>query len=161
MSKVFSILVILAGLAGGVAAGVVLRPVVEPERQVGDAPAPTTAATAARTDAPRRGAEAVRLREQFVIPVIRGGAVRSLMVVALAIEVRGNMTEEVFAKEPRLRDAFLQVMFDHANSGGFDGVFTANENMSGLRTGLHEAAIGILGDTVEGVLITELFRSDV
>lgn len=104
--------------------------------------------------------EYVRLNNQFVVPIVRHGNVRSLVVMALTLEVDAGSNSDVFQHEPRLRDAFLQVMFAHANVGGFDGTFTEAGAMAPLRSGLQEAAIRILGDTAKAVLIVDITRQD-
>jgi hypothetical protein len=69
--------------------------------------------------------------------------------------------EQTFAVEPKLRDAFLQVLFDHANTGGFDGVFTATNVMRSLRAALLDAAGTAVPDLVRDVLILDIQRQDV
>ena len=67
---------------------------------------------------------------------------------------------EVYKVEPKLRDEFLQVMFDHANSGGFSGTYTDGANLLLLRKALLESAKGVLKDLVSDVLIVEIVRQD-
>jgi hypothetical protein len=86
--------------------------------------------------------------------------VTGLVVASLSIEINSGGTELVYAREPKLRDVFLQVMFDHANIGGFDGAFTAGERMDILRSALLDAARSVLGKDVSEVLITEIARQD-
>lgn len=102
----------------------------------------------------------VRLNNQFIIPVVEEGRVSATVVLSLSLEVPAGGTEAVYAREPRLRDALLQVLFDHANAGGFRGVFTDGANLIVLRTALKEAARKILGDDVTDVLISDLVRQD-
>ena len=104
--------------------------------------------------------EYVRLNNQFIVPIIRHGSVRSLVVISLTVEVLNGENTLVYSREPRLRDAFLRVMFSHANVGGFDGSFTTVEAMAPLRTGLREAAQQILGEIVHDVLIVDIVRQD-
>ena len=59
-----------------------------------------------------------------------------------------------------LRDQFLEVLFAHANMGGFRGSFTDVNNLDVLRRALLDSARAVLGDTVTGVLITDLGRRD-
>lgn len=106
------------------------------------------------------GLEYVRLNNQFVVPIVHHGSVRSLVVISLTLEVDAGSNEVVFNREPRLRDAFLQVMFAHANAGGFDGSFTEALAMAPLRSALSEAAQGILGEEVHDVLIVDITRQD-
>lgn len=138
----------LIGLGAGVGAGVFLRP------------APDTD-TAEMTEAePAVPPEYVKLNNQFVIPVVEDGAVSALVVLALSLEVKTGGTEAVFAAEPKLRDVFLQVLFDHANAGGFKGSFTDASNLVVLRQALKEAAMQVLGDAVKDVLIVDIARQD-
>lgn len=104
--------------------------------------------------------EYVRLNNQFVVPLIRHGSVRSLVVLTLTIEIESGQNELVYDREPRLRDALLRVMFSHANVGGFDGSFTAVESMAPLREGLREAAQQVLGGVAHDVLIMDIVRQD-
>ncbi len=104
--------------------------------------------------------EYVRLRNQFIVPVVRQGAMRSLVVMALTVEIGTGGSDAVFQHEPRLRDSFLRVLFAHANAGGFDGQFTEASVMAPLRSGLRDAARAVLGATVRDVLIVDITRQD-
>jgi flagellar protein FliL len=106
------------------------------------------------------GFEYVKMSNQFVVPVVQDGAVRSLVVLTVSVEVDFGMQDAVFAYEPKLRDVFLQVLFDHANGGGFDGQFTSAENMRNLRRALRLAAQEAVGEQVHDVLITDIVRQD-
>ena len=85
----------------------------------------------------------------------------ALVVISLSLEMTSGGPELVFRREPKLRDSFLQVLFDHANSGGFEGNFTTGRKMDLLRGALRESAIKTLGNTVTNVLIADIVRQDV
>ena len=106
------------------------------------------------------GHEYVRLPNQFIVPLVEEGEVAGLMLVSLSLEVAAGTEEEVAPIEPKLRDAFLRVLFDHANTGGFDGVFTASGAMRPLRAALLRAAGEASGGLVTDVLIVEMVRED-
>ncbi len=165
----------LIGLGGGVAAGVFLSagPVetiaTDADGDDGhaedDAHGEDTgheAPDAGGQDAPSPDSpyEYVRLNNQFIVPLVRNGSVRSLVVLSLTVEVVAGANEAVYSREPRLRDAFLRVMFSHANIGGFDGSFTTVEAMDPLRRGLREAAHQVLGNIAHDVLIVDIVRQD-
>ena len=105
----------------------------------------------------------VKLDSQFVVPVIEDGRTISLVVLALSLEVEpgAGAREAVFAREPKLRDALLRVMFDHANAGGFSGGFTAEARIEGLRDALRESARAVLGPGLRDVLILDIARQEV
>ena len=96
-----------------------------------------------------------------MVPVVSGSRVDALIVVSLSVEVSAGRKDEVYAREPKLRDAFLQVFFDHSNTGGFKGIFTNSNNMNVLRRALLETAQDISGDLISDVLIMDIARQDV
>lgn len=165
MGKILPALLALIGLAAGVGGGYLLRPA--PSETVALNPCgdvATTDETYATTDSNNDGAETtfdyVKLNNQFVIPVVESGQVAALVILSLSLEVAPGGSEKVYAVEPRLRDALLQVLFNHANTGGFRGAFTEAGNMEALRKALLEAAVKTLGTTVSNVLIADIVRQD-
>ena len=153
MRKLLPLLLALIGLAAGVGAGFFLRPA---------PPNPAEAEKAAEEAAQEEAVppDYVKLSNQFVVPVIEGGRVASMVLLSLSLEVKAGSSDTVYAREPKLRDMFLQVLFDHANVGGFRGSFTDGSNLVQLRRALKEKATSVLGDVVTDVLITEIARQD-
>ncbi len=168
ISKLLPILLALIGVGGGIGAGLALKPapaeaVAQAEcPQVDHAPAEKASAHAAPQEgsAAEQTQEYVKLNNQFVIPVVGKEKVESLVVMSLSIEVEPGYTETIYSREPKLRDAFLQVMFDHANMGGFQGEFTNSNTMDVLRASLLDVARSVIGEAVSNVLITEIVRQD-
>ena len=105
--------------------------------------------------------EYAKLNNQFVIPIVEDGLVKAMVVLALSIEVSPGNKEAVFLAEPKLRDAFLQAMFDHANIGGFSGNFTSAQNLRPLREDLVRRAKAIVPNIAKNVLIIDIVRQDV
>ncbi|WP_322893037.1 MULTISPECIES: flagellar basal body-associated FliL family protein [unclassified Yoonia] len=163
--KAFLIPAIFAavGTGSGIAAAMILQ---KPEADLplqadtpcGDVQDPVTARDAAPDIGPAR--EYARLNNQFIIPIVEGGRVVALIVMSLNVEVTPGNAEAVFAAEPKLRDGFLQNMFNHANIGGFSGNFTQGTNMRNLRNDLLQTAQNILGSAVTDILITDIVRQD-
>ena len=172
LGKLLPVLIALIGLGGGVGAGLFLRPAAEAadhaaeagsDAASGDQAAGEKAADGAEGDHAEEeagGPEYVKMNNQFVIPVVKDGRVASMVVLSLSLEVAPGNTETVYQREPKLRDVFLQVLFDHANIGGFSGSFTDGSNLVVLRNSLKEAAALVLGTVVSDVLITDIARQD-
>lgn len=173
LGKLIPVILALVGLGGGVGAGFFLRTAPAAEDHATDsadpakadehgaAPAEGEGATAAHEGDPEAGApEYVKMNNQFVVPVVEGGRVAAMVVLSVSIEVEAGNTEAVYQREPKLRDVFLQVLFDHANTGGFSGSFTDGANLIVLRTSLKEAAVLVMGSAVRDVLITDIARQD-
>ncbi|MGH1330236.1 MAG: flagellar basal body-associated FliL family protein [Paracoccaceae bacterium] len=171
MKKLLPIILALIGLGGGVFAGKLLRPppveIVELQ-PCGDVGMDPTMAAKEQKSAPadpmgaeQEGFDYVKLNNQFIVPDVEEGRVAAMVVLSLSLEVGPGGREIVYQREPKLRDAFLQVLFDHANAGGFRGSFTDSSNMSLLRDALREIAQKTLGEQVSDVLIIDIVRQDV
>lgn len=102
----------------------------------------------------------VPIDKQFVVPLVGEARVKAMIIMSLSIETTSEGVETVRQREPKLRDVFLQVLFRHAQSGGFDGVFTGGQVMADLRASLRDAARGVLGDAANDVLVTDIVRQD-
>lgn len=102
--------------------------------------------------------EFVRLHNEFMVPVIEGDRVDRLMVLTLSVEVDEGTKDSVHEREPKLRDAFLRVMFDHANAGGFDTDFYSSAGIDKLRAALREVAVVTLGPQTRDVLVVDLVQ---
>lgn len=157
------VILALVGLLGGLAGGYFLRPAdtLHPEA-VSDAQAETTheAVPQHPDDDHAIGPEYLKLSSQFIVPIVEDGRITSVVVLFLSLEITAGTQETVYAREPKLRDSFLQILFDHANSGGFRGTFTEGTTLAPLRRALLEAAQSILPGTVTDVLITDITRQD-
>lgn len=170
MRKLLPMLLAVVGLIGGGGAGFLLRP--PPEEKVAINPCGDPEAGESAHDAaiPGKAAENdpealpaheyVKLNNQFVVPVVESGEVAALVILSITLEVTAGATEQVYAREPKLRDVFLQVLFDHANTGGFGGAFTESDNMEVLRNALLEVARKSLGAVVADVLIVDIVHQD-
>lgn len=174
IKKLIPILLPLVGLGLGTGAGLILKPQEVPteaeaapspggeEPAAGEGGHEAEGAKDASHDAGAEEAqpEFVKLSNQFVVPLLQDGKVVSLIILSLNLEVETGKSEEVYAREPKLRDAFLQVLFDHANAGGFRGSFTDGSNLIYLRRALLERAQGLVGKIVTDVLISDIARQD-
>jgi flagellar basal body-associated protein FliL len=161
MGKLVPILLAVIGLAVGGGAGIFLRPAPEaPGPEAAADPHAASAEPAGEEAPPEAQPEYVKLSNQFIVPIVADGRVNAMVIMALSVEVKPGSTEAVYAKEPKLRDALLQVLFDHANAGGFRGSFTDGANLTLLRKALLEVAQSTMGDMVTDVLIADIARQD-
>ncbi len=151
MARFIVPLLALLGLAAGGAAGVALKPAPPPPVEE-EEPAPSRA----NPDLPSAFHE---MEKHFVVPILGPERTRGMMLLSLGLEVTESELAAVRALEPRLRDAFLRVMFEHANAGGFDGRFTATRQMDSLRMALRETAQS-MQPGVREVLIVDVVRQD-
>lgn len=165
LKKVIPLVLLLMGIGAGVGAGMFLRP--PPEEKIEDTNTEEHVSESAEEerpfgpDNPAPEMDYVKLNNQFVVPIVKNQEVVALVVLALSIEVPLGNKEAVFRREPKLRDSFLQVLFDHANIGGFDGAFTDSNNLAVLRSALREAGQKDMGkEIIKDILILEIARQD-
>ncbi len=157
MKKLLPLLLALVGLGVGVGGGLALKPPA-PELTPEELAEIKYAAEEAKEE--EATTAFVKINNQFVVPVVKGDRVHSLVVLSISLETKQEYTELLYGKEPKLRDAFLRVMFDHAYAGGFGGAFTASPTLDTLRNSLLESARAIVDDAVTNVLITDIVRQD-
>lgn len=158
MAKLLPILLLLIGVAAGGGAGIVLK---EPVEACLEEPCPDDASKQDEA-VEEEAAEPnyIRMKNQFVVPVVKSDRVHSLVVMDLSLEIEPGSEEQIYSREPKIRDAFLRVLFDHAHIGGFDGTFTESGRLSQLRVALLEAAQSVIGDSVLDILITDIVRQE-
>ncbi len=157
MKKIIPIALLLIGIAAGIGTGLFLRPVSETIGQ-GDTSASTSRIPVSQ---PSGATEFVKVGNQFVVPVVSSDVVVSMIIMQVSVEVPKGKRDDVIMLEPRLRDGFLQVMFDHANAGGFDGAFTNSTKLDVLRATLLDVAKKQYDSLIRDVLITDIGRQDV
>ena len=175
MRKLIPVLLALVGLGAGVGAGFLLRPAPGTTQAADGHGAETAKAHAADSPdcAPVEGHAAtaelpdpehlpayVKLANQFVVPLMGPDRVEATVILTLSLEVPNGSQDAVYAIEPKIRDAFLRVLFDHANAGGFDGNFLNSSGLDDLRTALLEAALTAVGPMVNQVLIVDLVKQE-
>lgn len=157
MAKLLPIIFLIVGAAIGGGAGMFLKPEppdceVEPcEEKMAEM----------EPEEPEVEPNYLAMKSQFVVPVIQDELVKSLVVMSISLEIGPESTEYVFSREPKLRDNFLRVLFDHAHVGGFDGAFTESGRLSKLRIALLESAQSVVGKEVSDILITDIVRQEV
>lgn len=95
---------------------------------------------------------------QFFVPLARAGDSDGLMILTLSLETTGAEMAALAAQEHRLRDVLLRQLLIAANTGGFDGNYTTEGRMRGLRKDLLKAVQASVGPLVSNVLIEDIAR---
>lgn len=173
IAKLLPVIFLLVGAGAGVGAGLFLRPPPEPvaaedgaameasakETDEAEETGEDAEAGEAEDDGPPES-EYVKMSNQFVIPIVEDERVSALVVLSLSVEVQVGQKATVFEHEPKVRDSFLEVLFQHASLGGFSGAFTDPKNVNDIRRALLEVAQRDLGDLAKDVLILDMARQD-
>lgn len=103
----------------------------------------------------------MKFSRQFVVPVVGSTGVNSLVVMDINIEVPPEVTESVYAREPKLRDAVLGALLSLSNTGAFNNDLLDKSNIDKIRAQLLEAAQSVIGKDAQNVLILSIARQDV
>ena len=120
----------------------------------------TQAATASAEQPQSEAPAFIDMERKFVVPLVRGNRVRSLVVADLRLEVRASGESRALALKPKVRDAFLDTLYAMAVAGAFDGDLYSNNVQDEMRARLLQAARQVLQDDASAVLIAELLRQD-
>lgn len=155
MLKFLPIILPVLGLGAGVGAGMFVPP---PRPPAVDCPVPDAQAARGTPALPDTPVEYMKLNNQFVVPLVDGNDVTSMVIVSLNLEIAQGAQEEIYNIEPKLRDAFLRVLFDHASLGGFEGNFLSHLGLDTLRLALREIGQSTAGPVLRDVLIVDLVK---
>lgn len=164
MKALIPLILVLFGLAAGAGAGWFMRapaPANADARDASGAAAGSQAGSAAASSRPANGGtESLQMSNHFMVPLVEEERVQAVVVIGLALEMAAGHGVTLSRHEARLRAGFLQALFDHANMGGFEGVFTSGETLLTLRRRLRDIAREELGEPLRDVLITDLMRQE-
>lgn len=154
---IFSVLGLLVGGMAGGGAGLFLAP--EDQAELETTAPSVPAETGEQVEQPEDTEVAFAdFSDQFIIPIVGDNEVEAMVVLRISIEVDEPALQNVYDMEPKLRAAFLQSLFNHANNGGFDANFTAFSAMDSLRRELGQVARNVVGPSVREVLILDVIR---
>lgn len=157
MKKLLALFLVLAAGVGGIYGGQALKPAEDDAEAHARAdlaePLPTTESQDAAY-------EYVKFSRQFILPVVESSKIKSLIVADIQLEVTSGSTEYTFSRAPKLRAAFLQVLYRHAHTGSLKQSILTDRTLRELREDLLKVARPILGDRIRDILITDLLRQD-
>lgn len=163
MKAIINAVLIGAAVAGGVFVGQMAkaRLAPAPESYAPDAAAKaggTTTTPESKVSDP--DVAYLRFKRQFVIPVLGEEGVESLVLLNIAIALDEAVQEEVFAHEPKFRDAFVRELLQISDAGYFNDSLTTPTTYEVLRETLIRAARDISEKGVVDVLILDLSKQD-
>lgn len=181
VKKILVILVPLLAFFGGAFGGDLLHSGKQTAKSVATAGGDSaeTGETAAEADHPEASAETgatsseghgesggdaaldwYKFPNQFFVPILRNGTPTAVMVLSLTVEMPATSRSVIETQEHRLRDSLLNALMIEANTGGFDGNFTAEPAQQRLRAALLIAAQKTAGPAVKRILIEDIGRQE-
>lgn len=155
MNKILPIIIILIAVAGSGFAAMQLRgggPKSDAAHGEGDV-------KEAHHEEPKPALAYFKFQRDFIVPVMQGKTVESLIFLSLTLEMDESRVEYARPKEPKLRDSFMQTLMGLSHEGAFDGDITSPELYQEIQSRLIDAAREVIGDEeVSAVLITDFAR---
>ncbi len=94
----------------------------------------------------------LKFGRQFVVPVVKGGAPQVMMILEISIEIDPSQAGDVYAFEPKLRDAFLAELMRLGSADILANIIEKPEAMVKAKSSLLNTARTILGDGAKDVL---------
>ena len=98
----------------------------------------------------------MKFSRQFVVPVVREGTPRSMVILDINIEIDNSLDESVYTLEPRLRDALLSRLLILASAGTLPQMLEDDEKMEAMKAALLETSRSIIGSAAVNVLILDI-----
>lgn len=95
---------------------------------------------------------------QFFVPLVRHGDEAGIMILSIALETDTDNLQTLNDQEIRLRDIILRQLLIAANTGRFDGNFTTDGRIRGLRKQILAALQEVYGNKISAILISDIAR---
>jgi len=102
----------------------------------------------------------MKFKRQFVVPVMKGGRIESLVLLNLNLELGPDAPSNAYTLEPKLRDSIMRELLALSHSGVFANDLTSADTYDKLRAALLLASESVITEGVENVLILDLARQD-
>jgi len=100
----------------------------------------------------------MKFGRQFIVPVVGRNGVSALVVLDISLELAPSAKEDIYTREPKIRDALLSSLLTLSNEGAFDERLLQPENVEEIRNVLLSSAQSVMGDDVIGVLILNVAK---
>jgi hypothetical protein len=98
----------------------------------------------------------MKFGRQFVVPVVREGRPKSMVILDINIEIDTSLEESIYTLEPRLRDALLTRLLILAGAGTLPQMLEDDAKMEATKAALLETSRSIIGDAAKNILILDI-----
>ncbi|MEL6859951.1 MAG: flagellar basal body-associated FliL family protein [Pseudomonadota bacterium] len=172
MKLVITSVVAVIFVALGSFAGVMLKPsvevsaaTVEKETEDGDAKKDDKKSSAKKGDKYDKGSSSgdsayYKFSREFVVPIMRGGQVKSLVILHISLETDSATSERLFSEEPKLRDNIMTTLIELSNDGRTLVDVTQVNNYETIRSMILMNLQDSISDKIKNVLIGDIAKQD-
>ena len=170
MKLVITSVIAIIFVALGSLAGVMLKPTVEvaanttSEASEGDYPAEKKDAKK-KSDSYDSGGSSgdsvyYKFSREFVVPIMRGGQVESLVILHISLETDEATSDDLFSEEPKLRDNIMTTLIELSNDGRTLIELTDVSNYETMRSMILMNLQSAISDGIKNVLIVDVAKQD-
>ena len=173
MKLVITSIVAVIFIAAGSFAGVMLKPATEVSaspvsgeeggaEKGGDYAGDKKAKKGDKYDKPASsGASAYyKFSREFVVPIMRGGQVKSLVILHISLETDTETSDSLFTEEPKLRDNIMTTLIELSNDGRTLEELTNVNNYETIRSMILMNLNDAISDGIKNVLIVDVAKQD-
>lgn len=101
-----------------------------------------------------------KFSREFVVPIMRGGQVKSLVILHISLETDSATTEKLFSEEPKLRDNIMTTLIGLSNDGRTLERPTEVSNYETIRAMVLMNLKDAISDKIRNVLIVDVAKQD-
>lgn len=101
-----------------------------------------------------------KFSREFVVPIMRGGQVKSLVILHISLETEPSISEQLFTEEPKLRDNIMTTLIGLSNDGRTLEELTNVNNYETIRAMVLMNLNDAISDKIKNVLIVDVAKQD-
>lgn len=101
-----------------------------------------------------------KFSREFVVPLMRGERVQSLVILNISLETTSKVSEQLFSIEPKLRDNIMTTLVGLSNDGTTLSLMTNADNYEKVRETVLENLENIVPEGIDNVLILDAAKQD-
>ena len=101
-----------------------------------------------------------KFSREFVVPIMRGGQVTSLIILHISLETDSSTSEKLFSEEPKLRDNIMTTLIGLSNDGRTLEEPTNINNYETIRSMILMNLQDSIDDGIQNVLIVDMAKQN-
>jgi len=101
-----------------------------------------------------------KFSREFVVPIMRGGQVNSLVILHISLETDSSTSEKLFSEEPKLRDNIMTTLIGLSNDGRTLEQPTDINNYETIRSMILMNLKDSIDDGIKNVLIVDMAKQN-
>lgn len=101
-----------------------------------------------------------KFSREFVVPIMRGGQVNSLIILHISLETDSATSERLFSEEPKLRDNIMTTLIALSNDGRTLEEPTNINNYETIRSMILMNLKDSIDDGIQNVLIVDMAKQN-